>query len=143
MKSSSKSPLKDKPLRLPGQSLEEEHRRLIEEKLEQPLLAAAFLTALAMLEWNNRGRTTVSGILRVLQAGARPHLCFPRLISTLAKVDRCCGRVVESVCATNGFSESISRYKAPQNALPLDWYQIGTYRTQIGTLVRMICPRTC
>lgn len=46
-----KSPIKDKPLRMPGQSLEEERRRLFEDRLETPLLLAAFFIALSALEW--------------------------------------------------------------------------------------------
>jgi len=47
----SRSPLKDKPLRNPGQSTEEARRKLIEDKFEEPGLMAAFLIALAALEW--------------------------------------------------------------------------------------------
>ena len=46
-----KSPIKDKPLRFPGQSLEEERRKLFEDKLETPLLLALFFIALSALEW--------------------------------------------------------------------------------------------
>jgi hypothetical protein len=46
-----KSPIKDKPLRLPGQSLEEERRKLFEDKIEPPLLLAVFFTAFTALEW--------------------------------------------------------------------------------------------
>jgi hypothetical protein len=46
-----KSPIKDKPLRHAGQSLEEERRTLFEDKLEPPLLMAAFVLVLAGLEW--------------------------------------------------------------------------------------------
>ena len=34
MSEPSKSPIKDKPLRHPGQSLEEQRRKLVEDKLE-------------------------------------------------------------------------------------------------------------
>ncbi|MDO9385102.1 MAG: nuclease-related domain-containing protein [Thiobacillus sp.] len=51
MSESTKSPIKDKPLRFPGQSLEEERRRLFEDKLETPLLLAAFFIVLSALEW--------------------------------------------------------------------------------------------
>ena len=47
----SRSPLKDRPLRNPGQSVEEARRKLLEDKLEQPLLAAVFAALLAALEW--------------------------------------------------------------------------------------------
>ena len=46
-----KSPIKDKPLRSPGQSLEEERRKLFEDKLETPFVLALFFTFLAALEW--------------------------------------------------------------------------------------------
>ena len=46
-----RSPLKDKPLRLPGQSLEEERRKLLEDKLEMAVLAAIFVTMMAVMEW--------------------------------------------------------------------------------------------
>lgn len=46
-----RSPLKDKPLRLPGQSVEEQRRRLIEDRLETPALAAVLLIAISSMEW--------------------------------------------------------------------------------------------
>lgn len=46
-----RSPLKDKPLRQAGQSLEEERMALLDDKLESPLFLAVFLVALAGLEW--------------------------------------------------------------------------------------------
>ena len=51
MAKASKSPLKDKPLRHAGQSLEEERRLLIDEKIETPLLMALVFVLLALLEW--------------------------------------------------------------------------------------------
>lgn len=51
MSEPTKSPIKDKPLRLPGQSLEEERRKLFEDRLETPLLLAAFFIVLSALEW--------------------------------------------------------------------------------------------
>lgn len=51
MNTTTKSPIKDKPLRLPGQSLEEERRKLLEDKLELPLLLAVFTTVWAAMEW--------------------------------------------------------------------------------------------
>jgi len=47
----SKSPIKDKPLRLPGQSLEEERRRLFEDRLETPFVLALCFTLVAALDW--------------------------------------------------------------------------------------------
>jgi hypothetical protein len=45
-----RSLLKDKPLRTPGQSCEEQRRRLFEEKLELPIIAAVTASVLAGLE---------------------------------------------------------------------------------------------
>jgi Nuclease-related domain len=47
----SRSPIKDKPLRLPGQSLQEERAELISDKLESWLLWAVFMLVLAGWEW--------------------------------------------------------------------------------------------
>jgi hypothetical protein len=46
-----RSPLKDLPLRLPGQSLEEERRAILEDKLEPWLLTAMLFVVLAAFEW--------------------------------------------------------------------------------------------
>lgn len=46
-----RSPIRDKPLRLPGQSLSEERDRLFEGKLQQPMLIAALLLVMAGWEW--------------------------------------------------------------------------------------------
>lgn len=46
-----KSPIKDKPLRSPGQSLEEERRKLFEDKLETPLMLALVFMVFAVMEW--------------------------------------------------------------------------------------------
>ncbi|MBI1282791.1 MAG: NERD domain-containing protein [Thiobacillus sp.] len=51
MSESIKSPIKDKPLRAPGQSLEEERRKLFEDKLETPLMLAMVFIVLAVMEW--------------------------------------------------------------------------------------------
>lgn len=51
MQANRRSPLKDKPLRVPGQSLEEERRRLFEDKIESWLLAGVLFAAFAALEW--------------------------------------------------------------------------------------------
>lgn len=51
MKDSSRSPIKDKPLRMPGQSLEEERAKLFEDKVMPAFLAAAVLSTLAVTEW--------------------------------------------------------------------------------------------
>lgn len=46
-----RSPLKDKPLRLPGQSVEEQRSKLLEDRIETPMLVAAMLVAVAGIEW--------------------------------------------------------------------------------------------
>lgn len=46
-----RSPLKDKPLRLPGQALQGQRQALFESKIEPWLLGALFLCLLAALEW--------------------------------------------------------------------------------------------
>ncbi|WP_018232528.1 nuclease-related domain-containing protein [Thioalkalivibrio thiocyanodenitrificans] len=51
MTTPTKSPITDKPLRVPGQSLEEEQRKLYEDKLETPLLLASCFLMFAGMEW--------------------------------------------------------------------------------------------
>ena len=51
MSEPTKSPIKDKPLRTAGQSLEEERRKLFEDKLETPLMLAMVFMIFAMMEW--------------------------------------------------------------------------------------------
>ncbi len=46
-----KSPLKDKPLRNPGQSIDEQLRDLFDDRLLAPLMIALFLLLLAGMEW--------------------------------------------------------------------------------------------
>ena len=50
MKTKHRSPIKDAPLRSPGQSLEEEKRRILAD-LEGPFLFAGGLCAIALFEW--------------------------------------------------------------------------------------------
>lgn len=51
MKEAWRSPIKDVPLRTPGQSLEEQRRALIDDKFETWGVMAAFLIVLAFVEW--------------------------------------------------------------------------------------------
>lgn len=51
MSKPTRSPLKDKPLRLPGQSLQKQLDDLIGDKLEPQLFMAAFMIGLAAMEW--------------------------------------------------------------------------------------------
>jgi len=46
-----RSPLKDSPLRLPGQSVEEQREKLIEDVFGQWAMVAVFMATLAMFEW--------------------------------------------------------------------------------------------
>lgn len=46
-----RSPLKDKPLRNPGQSLDEEVERFIENDIDQQILVPVTLAMFALLEW--------------------------------------------------------------------------------------------
>lgn len=51
MTEETRSPLKDKPLRQPGQSLDEERRNLISDKIDPWAAVAASMVVLAVLEW--------------------------------------------------------------------------------------------
>jgi hypothetical protein len=51
MQPKTRSPLKDKPLRLPGQSVSEERENLLEDAVGQPLTLAAFMVVMAGMEW--------------------------------------------------------------------------------------------
>jgi len=51
MTDSPRSPIKDKPLRAPGQSLEEQRRTLLEDKVMAPLTLALVVTVITGLEW--------------------------------------------------------------------------------------------
>src|SRR5438132_10755170 len=46
-----RSPLKDRSLRLPGQSTAEQLEKLLDERIETPGIVAALFIALAALEW--------------------------------------------------------------------------------------------
>lgn len=50
-KNPNRSPLKDKPLRLPGQSVDEERERVVENNVAQPMMLALFMILMALLEW--------------------------------------------------------------------------------------------
>ena len=52
MKNGKRSPIKDKPLRNPGQSLDEQLDELVIDKISQPLIIALLLVVLAGLEWS-------------------------------------------------------------------------------------------
>lgn len=51
MADETRSPIKAKPLRLPGQSIAEERENLVEDAVGQPLMLALFFVLIAGLEW--------------------------------------------------------------------------------------------
>jgi hypothetical protein len=51
MKKKPQSPLKNKPLRLPGQSLGEEREELLDNNFMQPMMLASFMIIFAGMEW--------------------------------------------------------------------------------------------
>jgi len=59
----SKSPLKDRPLRNPGQSLDEQIQEIINDKLYDYLIFPAFFWAIALLDWlaESRGMPRMPG----------------------------------------------------------------------------------
>lgn len=87
MAAKNRSPLKDKPLRLPGQSLAEERENLVEDAVGQPLMLALFLVLIAGLEWwrlytqMKPNPILFSGValIAVLYAAYRVRRAIPRL----------------------------------------------------------------
>lgn len=87
MADETRSPLKDKPLRLPGQSLEREREEYIEKQVQDPLLFALFLAVLAGMEWwrfymdmkPNPVIFTLAAGVAAVYAGVRIWRAIPRL----------------------------------------------------------------
>jgi hypothetical protein len=87
MKTKSRSPIKDKPLRLPGQSVEEEREKLLDDAVGEPLLLALFMVVLAALEWYrlytgmkpNPIIFSAAAVLLVFYAAYRIIRALPRL----------------------------------------------------------------
>lgn len=87
MRAKSRSPLKDKPLRLPGQSTAEEREALLDSSVGEPLLLATFLVAMAAFEWwrfyrdmkPNPVLFTVVAFIVVLYAAFRIWRVIPKL----------------------------------------------------------------
>lgn len=87
MKSKSRSPIKDKPLRLPGQSIAEEREELIEDAVGQPLILALFFVLLAAMEWwrlysnmkPNPLVFTLAGVMAIAYAVFRIWRVIPKL----------------------------------------------------------------
>lgn len=86
MKQDKRSPITDKPLRNPGQSLERRRDELL-DKVLSPSLAAWFLIVMAALEWwyyfhpttRNPITITVVAIIAVLYAAFRIRRTWPEL----------------------------------------------------------------
>jgi Nuclease-related domain len=78
MSEPSRSPIKDKPLRLPGQSLQEERAELISDKLESWLLSAVFMLVLAGWEWFRyfQPGMTSPWVMTVAAAGVCIYVAF-------------------------------------------------------------------
>jgi hypothetical protein len=95
MKTKTRSPLKDRPLRLPGQSVAEERNELVEDAVGQPLLLALFFIVLAGLEWwrlytgmkPNPIIFSAAALLTVVYAAFRIRRAMPRLRSLRQALD--------------------------------------------------------
>jgi hypothetical protein len=87
MAEKNRSPLKDKPLRLPGQSIQEEREDLVEDSVGQPLMLALFFVLMAGLEWwrmytgmqPNPTAFTAAAVLTILYAAFRVRRARPKL----------------------------------------------------------------
>lgn len=97
--------LKDKPLRLPGQSVQEQREDLAENAVVQPLLLALFFIAFAGLEWwrfytnakLNPVLFTWAAVLTAAYAGFRIWRALPKLRSLRQAVhgERAAGQFLE------------------------------------------------
>jgi hypothetical protein len=87
MATTTRSPLKDKPLRLPGQSVAEERENLVEDAVGQPMMLALFFVMIAALEWwrfytNQKLNPiifTAAALMTVVYALYRLRRAIPRL----------------------------------------------------------------
>lgn len=105
MAENTRSPLKDKPLRLPGQSIAEERENLIEDAVGQPLTLALFIVLLAALEWwrfyteskPNPIVFTLAAVVVVLYAALRVWRVIPKLRNLRQALDgeRAVGQFLE------------------------------------------------
>jgi len=75
MTDETRSPIKDPPLRLPGQSVDEQREKLIEDRFEYPALFALILTVFAGFEWW-RDYTTAPPVPRLMTAIAAAAIAF-------------------------------------------------------------------
>lgn len=107
-----RSPLKDKPLRLPGQSLLEEREKLVENAFESPLLLALFAVVLAGLEcWRDYTNMKPNPILFTIVAAGAVFYAIFRVLRALPKLrnlrlglegERVVGQFLER-CREQGF----------------------------------------
>lgn len=87
MKPQRRSPLKSKPLRNPGQSLDEQRNDLFDNKVLPPLVVALFLLMLAAMEWYRHWFPspprpiflTVVAVLAIVYASFRIWRLWPHL----------------------------------------------------------------
>lgn len=113
MPTQTRSPLKDKPLRLPGQSVQEQRGELVESAVGEPLMLALFFILLAGLEWwrfytnmkPNPELFTVVAVLTVVYAGVRIWRVRPKLRSLRQAIEgeRAVGQFLERL-REQGFS---------------------------------------
>jgi hypothetical protein len=87
MSENTRSPIKDKPLRLPGQSLQDERDKLLENSVNEPLVIAAIFFVLALVEWwrfymdvkINPLLWTAAAVIAVIYAAIRIQRVRPKL----------------------------------------------------------------
>lgn len=87
MKKPDRSPLKDLPLRLPAQSLEQERRSLFEDKIEPWLLLGLVFVLVAALDWwRYLAKLPLSPLITTAGAGIAIAIAAWRLIRLLPKL---------------------------------------------------------
>lgn len=105
MAAKTRSPLKDKPLRLPGQSVQEQRGELIENAIGEPFMLAMVFIILAGLEWwrfymdmkPSPELFTAAAVLMTAYAGVRFWRARPKLRSLRQAIDgeRAVGQFLE------------------------------------------------
>jgi hypothetical protein len=105
MASKTKSPLKDKPLRLPGQSVAEQREELLDSAVSQPMMLALMFVLIAGLEWwrvlthmpPNPLVFSAAAVLTVLYASYRFIRALPKLRALRQALDgeRAVGQFLE------------------------------------------------
>lgn len=112
MADNTRSPIKAKPLRVPGQSVAEAREKLVEDSVGQPLTFALFFVVLAGLEWwrlyadlkPNPILFTAAAILAVVYAAFRIWRVLPKLrnLRQALEGERVVGQFLERL-RTQGF----------------------------------------